>query len=94
MDRPLSVGLAGTAATGAAIAGQAGPQVLVPEEVITVPGAFWPDYRWGSTKANFEIEAGHAYKEMLDNGISEETASKNCNQGWHRKRRTGICPAG
>lgn len=73
---PLSVGLAGTAATGAAIAGQAGPQVLVPEEVITVPGAFMAGLQVGSTKANFEIEAGHAYKEMLDNGISEETASK------------------
>ena len=73
---PLSVGLAGTAATGAAIAGQAGPQVLVPEEVITVPGAFLAGLQVGSTKANFEIEAGHAYKEMLDNGISEETASK------------------
>ena len=73
---PLSVGLAGTAATGAAIAGQAGPQVLVPEEVITVPGAFLAGLQVGSTKANFEIEAGYAYKEMLDNGISEETASK------------------
>ena len=73
---PLSVGLAGTAATGAAIAGQAGPQVLLPEEVITVPGAFLAGLQVGSTKANFEIEAGHAYKEMLDNGISEETASK------------------
>ena len=73
---PLSVGLAGTAATGAAIAGQAGPQVLVPEEVITVPGAFLAGLQVGSTKVNFEIEAGHAYKEMLDNGISEETASK------------------
>lgn len=73
---PLSVGLAGTAATGAAIAGQVGPQVLVPEEVITVPGAFLAGLQVGSTKANFEIEAGHAYKEMLDNGISEETASK------------------
>lgn len=73
---PLSVGLAGTAATGAAIAGQAGPQVLVPEEVITVPGAFLAGLQVGSTKANFEIEAGHAYKEMLDNGVSEETASK------------------
>ena len=71
---PLSLALAGTAATGAAIAGQAGPQVLVPEEVITVPAAFGVGLTTGSAKANFEIEAGHAYQELLDNGVSESTA--------------------
>lgn len=75
-SNPLSLGMAGTAATAAAIAGQAGPQVLAPEEVFTVPGAAIAGLQAGSTKANFEIEAGHAYKEMIDNGVSAETAKK------------------
>jgi hypothetical protein len=36
---PRTLAATGTAAGLAAIAGQAGPQVLVPEEVVTVPGA-------------------------------------------------------
>ena len=66
---------AGTAAAGvAAVAGQAGPQIAAPEEIITVPGAFFAGMQAGSTAANYEIEAGLAYNEMIENGISEETA--------------------
>lgn len=49
---------------------------LLPEEVITVPGAFAAGMSVGGAKANLEIEAGHEYQKMLDNGISEPTAKK------------------
>lgn len=68
---------AGTAAAGAAaLAGQAGPQIAAPEEVVTVPGAFFAGIAAGSATANFEIEAGLAYNEMVENGISPDLASK------------------
>lgn len=71
---PESLMLAGGAAAAVGVAGQAGPQVLLPEEIVTMPAAFAMGMKMGGTKANFEIEAGHAYKELLDNGVSEETA--------------------
>lgn len=74
LTNPNTLALAGTAAGLAAIAGQAGPQIALPEEVITVPYAFRAGMKLGSAKSNLEIEAGHAYKELLDNGISEQTA--------------------
>ena len=65
----------GTAfATGAAIMGQTGPQIALPEEVITVPAAFFTGIQAGSAASNFEIEGGLAYQEMLEQGISPETA--------------------
>ena len=68
---------AGTAAAGTvAIAGQAGPQIAAPEEIVTVPGAFLTGMAAGSATANFEIEAGNAYEEMIENGISPSLASK------------------
>ena len=51
-----------------------GPQVLLPEEIITVPTAFAAGMTMGNAKTNMEIEGGRAYLEMLDNGVSEETA--------------------
>lgn len=71
---PRSLAMAGAAGGVAAAAGQAGPQVLLPEEVITVPGAMAAGFQAGSALSNLEIEAGFAYNEMLDNGISEDTA--------------------
>ena len=71
-----SLAAAGTAGTAAFIAGQAGPQVLLPEEVITVPAAAIAGLKAGSAVSNFEIEAGLAYNEMLEKGVSEETARK------------------
>ena len=71
-----SLGMAGAAGTAAAVAGQLGPQVLVPEEIITVPGAMLAGLQAGSAASNFEIEAGLAYNEMLEKGISKETAKK------------------
>ena len=73
---PRSLAAGGAAAAATAIAGQVGPQVLAPEEVITVPAAFMAGIAAGSTTSNFEIEAGFAYNEMLEQGISPETAKK------------------
>jgi len=73
---PESLILGMGAAGAAGIAGQMGPQVLLPEETITMPAAFLTGLQMGSAKSNFEIEAGLAYREMLDNGISPDTASK------------------
>ena len=49
--------------TGAAAYGQMGPQVLVPEEVATVPIAVGAGFLAGSTLHAFELEAGSAYTE-------------------------------
>lgn len=68
----LGIGAAGAAG----LAGQMGPQVLLPEETFTMPAAFLTGIQMGSAKSNFEIEAGLAYQEMLENGISPDTASK------------------
>ena len=73
---PRTIALTGAAAGAAAIAGQAGPQVLVPEEVVTVPAAATAAFAAGSAASNLEIEAGHAYNEMLEAGIEEKTARK------------------
>ena len=73
---PRSLTFATTAAGTAAIAGQAGPQVLAPEEIVTVPTAFLAGIAAGSATSNFEIEAGHAYNEMIEQGISPTTAKK------------------
>ncbi len=64
-------------AGGALVAGQLGPQVLAPEEVVTVPTAaatgFYLGSRTGAAQAAFFQEAGHAYlefREMTDvNGV-------------------------
>ena len=71
---PRTLGMVGVAAGSAALAGQAGPQVLAPEEIVTVPGAAYLALKAGSALSSFEIEAGFAYNEMLEYGISEETA--------------------
>lgn len=71
---PTALAMGATAAAGAAIAGQAGPQALVPEEVLTVPSAFVTGLKIASAEKNYEIEAGLAYNEMLENGVSEKTA--------------------
>lgn len=66
----LNSGLAGAAAgaTAAGLAGQAGPQVLLPEEVLTVPAATLGGFAVGSTYGMAEytrqVEAGQAYLEL------------------------------
>ncbi len=73
---PRTLGVVGAAVGATAIAGNAGPQALVPEEVLTIPAAATAAFKAGSAASNLEIEAGHAYNEMLDAGISEDTAKK------------------
>lgn len=67
--------------TGAGIAlaaGQAGPQVALPEEIISIPAAAITGAGYGytvSSAANaFEIETGLAYNEMIELGVDESTA--------------------
>ena len=71
---PRTLGAAMTAAGTAAWLGNAGPQALAPEEVVTVPMATGAALKAGSALVNYEIEAGLAYNELLQNGVSEETA--------------------
>ncbi len=73
---PRTLAVAGGAAGTAAIAGQFGPQVLLPEEIVTVPTAFFAGLAAGNAASALEIEAGHAYNEMIEAGIKEETARK------------------
>lgn len=73
---PNSVLLATGAATAASLAGKAGPQIMIPEEIITVPAAFAAGIKLGSSRSNFEIEAGSAYNELIENGVSADTAKK------------------
>lgn len=59
----------GTAAAGAAaLVGQAGPQVALPEEVLTVPAAFVTGATFGGAmsmaRQTFEIESGNAFLDM------------------------------
>ncbi|MBQ7006925.1 MAG: hypothetical protein IJN59_03755, partial [Oscillospiraceae bacterium] len=58
----------------AALAGSAGPQAIIPEEIITVPGAFAVGTAMGGALANYEIMSSYAYDEMLEYGIDENTA--------------------
>ncbi len=57
-------------ASAAALAGQAGPQVAVPEEVITVPAAAASGAVVGSVasafRASASLEGGNAYLDMLE----------------------------
>jgi len=64
---------AGTAGI-AAIAGQAGPQVLLPEELVTVPAAFaFGSVSYLASQA-FVIEAGHTYEAVKE--IEKESGQK------------------
>lgn len=62
------LGGASAGAGAAALAGQLGPQVALPEEFITVPGAAVIGYNAGSTagqfQASFRLESGLSYDEF------------------------------
>lgn len=72
MQKGLKEGLAMGAGAAAitALAGQAGPQALFPEEIVTVPAAFMGMFGVGMTYGTLqnigEIEAGLAYDELID----------------------------
>lgn len=66
------------AGTIAAIAGQAGPQVAIPEEIITVPsatiGGFFAGTMAKMGEQSYRIEAGHAYLDMIEAGVDRDVA--------------------
>ena len=65
----------GVPAAGAvAIAGQLGPQVLAPEEIVTVPFAYYAGHIIGSMKYWSEQGAGAIYKQARDEGLPPDTA--------------------
>lgn len=69
-------GLGAAGAGTAFVLGQLGPQAAIPEELLSMPGMYLKGIHAGMTKRAFEVESGLAYKEMLENGISEATARK------------------
>lgn len=81
-----AAGGAGAGAVGGAgvalAAGQLGPQVMVPEEIATVPagaltGAIWGGrggYVAGTAKYSYDLMAGSAYKTLLDMGVPNDVA--------------------
>ncbi len=73
---PRTLAFTGSAVGAAIIAGNAGPQALVPEEIISVPAVATAAFKAGSATSNFEIEAGHAYNEMVEMGVKEDIAKK------------------
>jgi hypothetical protein len=70
--------LGGGFATITAAAGQVGPQIALPEEMITVPTAFSAGmstgYAYGVIKNTLEREGGSLYLDMVEKGISPQTA--------------------
>ncbi len=61
------------------LAGQLGPQALIPEEGITVPVAMATGYHAGSITAtalkSFELMSGQSYGDLIDMGVDHETAA-------------------
>jgi len=76
---PLATAGAVGAAGMAALAGQAGPQVAIPEEIVTVPGAavlgFKTGMAMGSTRYWFKQGAGAMYADMVDQGYDDEVSA-------------------
>jgi len=64
--------------TAVGIAGQLGPQVLTPEEIVTVPAAtitgFFAGFIAKQAETSFRLESGLAYLDMIDQGIDREIA--------------------
>lgn len=78
--RPMAEGAtegaaAGTAAAGTAtVAGQLGPQVVFPEEIVTVPGAFAAGNVAGSLNFWSQQGSGAIYRQARKQGVSPEAA--------------------
>jgi hypothetical protein len=72
---PAALAAGAAAATVAGIAGQAGPQVLLPEEVLTVPTAFAFGFLSVSAPDVYRIEAGNSYLDMRQMGLSHSSAA-------------------
>lgn len=80
LPEALTFGAAAGLTTGGAalIAGQAGPQIAVPEEIITVPsatiGGFFAGTMAKMGEQSYRIEAGHAYLDMIEAGVDRNVA--------------------
>jgi hypothetical protein len=61
-------------ATMAAVAGQLGPQVAAPEELITVPGGALVGFKLGSTLAWYKQGAGSMMMSMRDNDVDSQSS--------------------
>ena len=65
-----------TAITATAVAGQLGPQVALPEELITIPLAGSAAFAagFGGTMADhvYKVESGFSYNDMIEAGVSPE----------------------
>lgn len=69
----------GGAVAGAGIAigvGQLGPQIAVPEEIVSVPWMAIKGYQAGSAKYIYQIETASAYDNMIAQGVDPEIAKK------------------
>lgn len=81
MEKGAQQGLVtGAGAAGmVALLGQAGPQVVLPEELLTVPAAFATAFGIGASTGSaqfiMQVEAGLSLKEMLDEGIDPNIAA-------------------
>jgi len=66
--------------TMTALWGQAGPQVLTPEEVLTIPGAMavggTAGWVLGSLKNCMDIEGGNLYIDLLERGVKPKVAKQ------------------
>lgn len=60
---------------GAIAAGQAGPQIALPEELVTAPAAFGVGHTAGALSYWAEQGEGSVYKEAIKSGLSHKTAS-------------------
>ncbi len=67
-----------TTGSAALIAGQLGPQVTIPEEIITVPaatiGGLFAGMLAKMGEQSYKLEAGHSYLDMIREGIDKNVA--------------------
>lgn len=75
-----TIGLTTTGAGTAAVAGQAGPQIAAPEEIITVPAGAIAGYTSGAALNTYEVSAGNTYETLKKLGVSDE-AARNTSYG-------------
>jgi len=82
LKRSFSGGVKGAAAGAgvAAVAGVAGPQAFIPEELATVPAGAAVGFKLGSAEAagimSYRVGVGGMYADMIDQGVSHETAKR------------------
>lgn len=77
----------GIGAGTALVLGQAGPQAVLPEELLTVPAlgakGFRTGYMLGSAKASKVQGSGEVYKDLVMSGVKHETASSVANKAGY-----------